>query len=113
MTYYGMDTEDVQGSGKKVFDLEPEADAAVESVLQAYRGASDAVHHHVVREALDAYLDTHQKQHLQFPAAVRALGGNTAAGGAAIADGNSEAAAVHKGVAGEQELLLRDVNRPL
>lgn len=113
MSYYGMDTDAVQTVGKGIYQLEPEADSAVKGVLNSYMDASGVVHHPLVSDAMSAFHDTHQKGHLQLPEAVKALGSNTASGGAAIADGNNEATQVQRGSLGQQETLLRNMNGPL
>ncbi len=113
MSYYGMDTEVVQTVGKSVFELGPEATTAVNGVLNSYLDASGAVHHPLVSSALSDYHETHQKGHLALPEAVKALGGNTASGGAAIADGQNEATNVQQGSAVQQESLARDINERL
>lgn len=113
MSYYGMDTEQVQTVGARVFALEPEADTAVRGVLTSYMDASGTVHHPLVRQAMSTFHDTHQRGHLALPEAVRGLGSNTANGGAAIADGNNEAANVQQQSLSSQEALVRDINQPL
>jgi len=113
MSYYGMDTETVQQTGKNIFNLEPEAETAVKGVLNSYMDASGSVHHPLVSQALSSYHDTHQKSHLQLPEAVRALGSNTASGGKAIADGQNETTSVQTGNLTAQQGLTRDINLPL
>jgi hypothetical protein len=108
-----MDTETVQQTGKNIFDLEPEAESAVKGVLSSYLDASGSVHHPLVSQALSGYHDTHQKSHLQLPQAVRALGGNTASGGKAIADGQNETTSVQAGNLAIQQGLTRDINSPI
>lgn len=107
MSYYGMETDAVQSVGKQIFDLEPEATAAVTGVLSSYMDASGVVHHPVVSAALTAYHDTHQKGHLSFPESVRALGSNTALGGTAIAEGNNEASSVQRSSLKTQDDFVR------
>jgi hypothetical protein len=113
MGYYGADPEQVQTAGRAVFDLEPEAASAVNAVLSSYSDAAGSVHHPIVSAAMRSYRETHQKEHLSLPVAVRGLGSNTAHGGAAVADGNNEATAILKASLGDQEVLGRDINAPL
>lgn len=113
MSYYIMDTEAVQQTGKSIFDLEPQAESAVKGVLNSYLDASGSVHHPLVSQALSSYHDTHQKSHLQLPQAVRALGSNTASGGRAIADGQNESTSVQRANVFAQQGLIRDINNPL
>lgn len=113
MSYYGMDTDVVQSVGKQIFDLEPEATAAVNGVLTSYMDASGAVYHPVVSAAMSSYHDTHQKDHLAFAQAVRTLGSNVASGGKAIADGNNEASTVQSGNLANQQGLARALNSRL
>ncbi len=113
MSYYGMDTDAVQTVGKGVFNLEPEANSAVQGVLNSYMEASGSVHHPLVSQAMSKFHDTHQKGHLALPEAVKALGSNTANGGRAIADGNNEATQVQQTSLGQQQALAREVNQRL
>ncbi len=113
MSYYAMDTGVVQSSGKSVFALGPEADSAVKAVLTSYLDASGVVHHPLVSQALSSYHDTHQKSHLQFPQAVRALGSNTANGGRTIAEGQNESTRVQAANLAAQQGLMRDINGQL
>ncbi|HEY7043568.1 MAG TPA: hypothetical protein VH419_07870 [Nocardioidaceae bacterium] len=113
MSYYAMDTDVVQNTGRKVFDLGPEADSAVQGVLNAYMDASSAVHHPLVSQAMSSYHDSHQKAHRAFPQAVRAVGSNTASGGRAIADGQNESTSVQHANALQQQSLARDLNHHL
>lgn len=113
MSYYGMDTEVVQQTGRSVAGLEPAAESAVKGVLNSYMDASGSVHHPLVSSALSSYHDTHQKGHLALPEAVRSLGVGTASGGAAIADGQNESTSVQSSSAAQQQGLLRDINNPL
>ena len=113
MSYYGVDTDVVQAVGKQVFNLAPEASTAVNGVLSSYTEASSVVHHPLVRAAMTAYHETHQKAHLSLPEAIKALGGNTASGGGTIADATNEASSVFSSSLGTQEGLVRDINTPL
>ncbi len=113
MSYYGMDTDAVQSAGRGVFSLEPEANTAVQGVLNSYLDASGTVHHPLVSQAMSKFHDTHQKGHLALPEAVKALGSGTANGGAAIADGNNEATQVQQTSLGHQQTLAREVNQRL
>ena len=87
--------------------------SAVNAVLSSYSDAAGSVHHPIVSAAMRSYRETHQKEHLSFPVAVRGLGSNTAHGGAAVADGNNEATAILKASLGDQEVLGRDINASL
>lgn len=113
MSYYGMDTDVVQSVGRQVHDLEPEASTAVNGVLSSYTDASAVVHHPLVRSAMTAYHETHQKGHLSLPQAIKALGSNTASGGKAIADATNEASAALSTSLTSQQGLVRDINKPL
>lgn len=113
MGYYGADTDQVQTVGRSEFNLAPDAESAVNAVLNSYSDAAGAVHHPVVSGALSSYRDTHQRAHLSFPAAIRELGSNTAGSGAAIADGQNEATSVMQASLGTQEALVRDINPPI
>jgi hypothetical protein len=105
MNGYGIDVEPVQTSGANVFNLAPEADSAVQGVLNSYADASGTVHHPLVSQAMSAYRETHQRGHLALPVAIRALGSNTVSGANAIVDGTNEATSVQQASLGEQEAL--------
>jgi hypothetical protein len=113
VNYYGMDTDTVQSVGKQVYGLHPDASSAVDGVLNSYSDASGVVHHPLVSSAMAAYRDTHQKSHLQFPEAVKALGSNTASGGRAIADASNDSSAVLSTTFADQQGLKRQLNQPL
>ena len=108
-----METDVVQSVGQRIVGLELQATSAVNGVLTSYADASGVVHHPVVRAAMSAYHDTHQKGHLAFVKAVGSLGAGITNVGRAIADGNNEAAAVQRGSLGAQQMLARDFDSPL
>lgn len=105
MTGYGIDIDGVQTSGTGVFNLAPDADSAVQGVLNSYADASGTVHHPLVSQAMSAYRETHQRGHLALPVAIRTLGSNTVSGANAIADGSNEATHVQQASLGLQEAL--------
>lgn len=113
MSYYAMDTDGVQTTGRGIHGLEPQAGSAVNGVLDSYTAGAGAVHHPVVRAAMHGYHDTHQAGHRKFPDAVAGLGASVARGGATIADGNNEVTNVQKAAYAGAEALRRDVNLPI
>lgn len=110
MNGYEIDIDGVQTGGRNVFNLGPDADSAVQGVLNSYADASGVVHHPLVSQAMSAYRETHQRGHLALPVAVRALGSNTVSGANAIADGNNEATGVQQSSLAEQETLATVVS---
>lgn len=65
-SYYEIDPDTVASVGRQVFDLQPEADVAVNRLLSGYTDAAGVVHHPRVQQALGMFHDTHQQVIARF-----------------------------------------------
>jgi hypothetical protein len=113
MSYFEMDPDLVQSSGRHVHDLEPQAHSAVQNVLTGYATAAGSVVHAKVTSALHRFHDTHEKVHRAVPHSVAALGANTAGGGRAVADGSNESTRVQVASLADQQASLTALRRPI
>ncbi len=112
-SYYEIDPDVVQSSGRQVHELQPQATSAVHGVLSGYTSGAGAVVHAKVQAALGRFHDTHQKAHLAVPQAVASLGANTALGGKAIADGTNESSRVQMASLATQQAAVTSLRRPI